>query len=467
MAPVVVELGAQSGLDHPADRGAPVRLLLRDHGRHHAARWGWRPSRRRRSRARTRSQTGIQGSDLRAAHGDPAVHLDLQPAAAADRRARRRSELVRVVARLHAGHAAVRRAHDELVPRAQPAVGDRCCWPWPWCCCSGPTSSWTASRRSTATTPAAEVFEVAQGRCRTNDRVVMVIKGTTIEGDDVDQDRGAAARRRPAPTAASAWPTPACSWCRWAARCRSAQVKFGSRAQKCGFEQGWDVAALKVPTDRPTPHWFYLPALLLARWCGGTRAAHAAAAAARRRLRCREGRRAAHRADPRAGALGGADQRQRWRAIGPRPQRMNLLDDSLSADLARAGRARRRDDRRFLALGDYAVGDRRQRDPVHLLGVRPLHRCGQAAPSRACRCSSRTRRWSTRPRPGARRRRIGLVASFAPTLASMPAGVPGRRAAAHRAGRRRAGGAGPRRRRRARRRWRRRRRGARGSRAAP
>jgi hypothetical protein len=41
------------------------------------------------------------------------------------------------------------------------------------------------------------------------------------------------------------------------------QVKFGTRAAKSGFEQGWDVTAVQVPTDRPTPHWFYLPALLL------------------------------------------------------------------------------------------------------------------------------------------------------------------------------------------------------------
>ena len=40
-------------------------------------------------------------------------------------------------------------------------------------------------------------------------------------------------------------------------------VKFGSRAKRGGFESGWDVATVKVPTDAPTPHWFYLPALLL------------------------------------------------------------------------------------------------------------------------------------------------------------------------------------------------------------
>ena len=40
-------------------------------------------------------------------------------------------------------------------------------------------------------------------------------------------------------------------------------VKFGSRAKRGGFESGWDVAALKVSTGAPSPHWFYLPALLL------------------------------------------------------------------------------------------------------------------------------------------------------------------------------------------------------------
>ena len=29
------------------------------------------------------------------------------------------------------------------------------------------------------------------------------------------------------------------------------------------MEQGWDVQSIKVPNDRPTPHWFYLPALAL------------------------------------------------------------------------------------------------------------------------------------------------------------------------------------------------------------
>jgi hypothetical protein len=48
------------------------------------------------------------------------------------------------------------------------------------------------------------------------------------------------------------------------AQTQVAQVKFGSRAQKGGFEQGWAVQTLRLPAERANPHWFYLPALLLA-----------------------------------------------------------------------------------------------------------------------------------------------------------------------------------------------------------
>ena len=41
-------------------------------------------------------------------------------------------------------------------------------------------------------------------------------------------------------------------------------VKFGSRARKAGFEQGWDISHVQVPTDRPVKYWFFLPGFLLA-----------------------------------------------------------------------------------------------------------------------------------------------------------------------------------------------------------
>ncbi len=40
---------------------------------------------------------------------------------------------------------------------------------------------------------------------------------------------------------------------------RVSAVKFGSRAKKSGFEQGFKIAAVKVPTDRPSEHWVYIP----------------------------------------------------------------------------------------------------------------------------------------------------------------------------------------------------------------
>ncbi|HEX7220826.1 MAG TPA: DUF3394 domain-containing protein, partial [Burkholderiales bacterium] len=33
--------------------------------------------------------------------------------------------------------------------------------------------------------------------------------------------------------------------------------------KKSGFEQGFKVAAVKVPSDRPSEHWVYIPALAL------------------------------------------------------------------------------------------------------------------------------------------------------------------------------------------------------------
>ena len=106
----------------------------------------------------------------------------------------------------------------------------------------------------------------------------------------------------------------------------------------------------------------------------------------------------------------------------PECSRMNLLDDSLSADLAAnphgldaAMTAR------FLALAEYAVG-------TGANGI--LFTCSAFGPC----IDAVARRWPNVPvlKPNeamiadaaSRGRKIGLVASFAPTLASMPAEFP-------------------------------------------
>jgi rhodanese-related sulfurtransferase/Asp/Glu/hydantoin racemase len=105
----------------------------------------------------------------------------------------------------------------------------------------------------------------------------------------------------------------------------------------------------------------------------------------------------------------------------PHARRMNLLDDSLSADLARAGALDARMNERFVALADYALR-------TGASGI--LFTCSAFGPC----IDAVKRRWPDVPvlkpneamiddavRAG---RRIGLVASFAPTLASMPAEFP-------------------------------------------
>jgi TRAP transporter 4TM/12TM fusion protein len=108
--------------------------------------------------------------------------------------------------------------------------------------------------------PAGEIFKVA-GTLAEDDRLVLVIEGTSIEGEDV---RKTVAVQLGAPgdgrkRIAEAGLTVSA----FGGQVQVTGVKFGSRAKKSGFEQGFKVAAIKVPTDRPSEHWVYIPALAL------------------------------------------------------------------------------------------------------------------------------------------------------------------------------------------------------------
>jgi TRAP transporter 4TM/12TM fusion protein len=114
--------------------------------------------------------------------------------------------------------------------------------------------------------PADKVLDLARD-APDGGRLVMVIAGSTIEGDDVVKTVALRLGDRPAQGAADGRKRLAESGLTvvsLAGETQIAQVKFGSRAQKSGFEQGWAVQTLKLPADRPDPHWFYLPALALA-----------------------------------------------------------------------------------------------------------------------------------------------------------------------------------------------------------
>jgi Asp/Glu/Hydantoin racemase len=110
-----------------------------------------------------------------------------------------------------------------------------------------------------------------------------------------------------------------------------------------------------------------------------------------------------------------------FRALWPEPQLMNLLDDSLSADLARDGHITEAMTARFLDLARYATGTG---------ACAILFTCSAFGP-----CIDRVKQAHPdipvfKPNEAmieeavARGRRIGLLASFAPTLQSMPPEFP-------------------------------------------
>ncbi|HZO13279.1 MAG TPA: TRAP transporter permease, partial [Polyangiaceae bacterium] len=97
--------------------------------------------------------------------------------------------------------------------------------------------------------PAKEIFRVA-GELPEDDRLVLVIEGTNIEGEDIKKtvavqlgkpDEGRKRLAEAGLTISALGP-----------EVRVSAVKFGSRAKKSGFEQGFKVAAVKVPSDRPS-----------------------------------------------------------------------------------------------------------------------------------------------------------------------------------------------------------------------
>jgi hypothetical protein len=108
--------------------------------------------------------------------------------------------------------------------------------------------------------PAKEIFRVAK-ELGENDRLVMVIAGTNVEGDEV---RKTVAVQLTKPGEGRARVADAGLSISVAGdEVRVTAVKFGSRAKKSGFEQGFKVGAIKVPSDRPSEHWVYVPALAL------------------------------------------------------------------------------------------------------------------------------------------------------------------------------------------------------------
>jgi TRAP transporter 4TM/12TM fusion protein len=124
----------------------------------------------------------------------------------------------------------------------------------------------------------ARIFEVAS-RLPENERLVVVIEGLTLEGEQLTKtvavDLGAAGdgAKRIGATGVQLM--------QMGDTVRVAAAKFGSVARKAGFQEGFTIQTVKVPSDRPSVYWFYLPGLLLiglVYWLQGRRMKPAAAA---------------------------------------------------------------------------------------------------------------------------------------------------------------------------------------------
>jgi hypothetical protein len=127
--------------------------------------------------------------------------------------------------------------------------------------------------------PASRFYEVAAG-LNEGDRLVFLIKGQSLEGEETKKTVGVQLGEKPT-TASNAVAD---------ARKRLAEaglsvsglgetlqvtgVRYGSAAAKARIEQGFEIVGVKVPADRINAHWFYIPGLLLAMliwWIQGLR----------------------------------------------------------------------------------------------------------------------------------------------------------------------------------------------------
>ncbi|MEO5734893.1 MAG: DUF3394 domain-containing protein, partial [Rubrivivax sp.] len=110
------------------------------------------------------------------------------------------------------------------------------------------------------TVPAAELMQRV-GAAPTGDNQRVWIEGTNLDGKDIRKGvllplgEPGTARERLGRIGLVVVPL--------GDKMQIAQVKFGSRAEKLGLEQGFDIANIEVPAERPDKEWVFIPALVL------------------------------------------------------------------------------------------------------------------------------------------------------------------------------------------------------------
>ena len=108
--------------------------------------------------------------------------------------------------------------------------------------------------------PAKEIYQVAKDLPQDR-RLVLVISGTNIEGDDIRKT--VSVRMGKPDDARKRLAEAGVTFSMLGDEVRIGTVKFGSRAKRGGFEQGWEVKEIKVRSDAPSEHWVFIPAFAI------------------------------------------------------------------------------------------------------------------------------------------------------------------------------------------------------------
>jgi TRAP transporter 4TM/12TM fusion protein len=106
--------------------------------------------------------------------------------------------------------------------------------------------------------PAGRVFDIAE-RTPEDGRIVLTVEGVNIDGDEIRKTVSLRLDKPgPGPTRLN---EAGVTLVRAGDSVRVAQVKFGSYAKRVGLEPGFQIVSVLVPSNRPSPLWLYLPAL--------------------------------------------------------------------------------------------------------------------------------------------------------------------------------------------------------------
>lgn len=108
--------------------------------------------------------------------------------------------------------------------------------------------------------PGAELFKIA-GDLPADSRLLLIVEGSNIEGEDIRKTislpLGNAGEGRARLNATGA------TISQLGDRVQVGAIKFGSAAKRVGLESGYVVSEVLLPADRPSKHWVYLPAFAL------------------------------------------------------------------------------------------------------------------------------------------------------------------------------------------------------------